>query len=434
MRAYDIIYKKRNGKELKKEEIFFMIEGLTGDNIPDYQVAAWMMAVFLRGMTPQEIAYLTEAMMRSGDMLDLSPIPGIKVDKHSTGGVGDKVSLILAPLVAACGVPVPMMSGRGLGHTGGTLDKLESISGYRVDQTEDEFIDIVKSVGVCIMGQTGNLAPADKKMYSLRDVTATVDSIPLISGSIMSKKFAAGPDAIVMDVKVGTGAFMKTMEDAQKLAESLVRIGEIMNRNVKALITDMNQPLGVKIGNSLEVRESIECLDGRGPEDLMEVVMALARKMLILGEKAENDSAADTILKEKLASKAALKKFRDMVAAQEGDTSQVDDPEKLPSADNTLDINSEREGFVKEINTEAVGISGMILGAGRESVDDELDYAVGIEVFKKIGSRISKGEKIATIYYNDDKKLKEAEEMLRNAFTLTDEEVEPVKMVKRMIG
>ena len=400
MRAYEIIMKKRNGQPLTDEEIKYMVNGYTEDHIPDYQMAAWMMSVFIQGMNSEEVTALTQAMLESGGTIDLSSIGKTTVDKHSTGGVGDKVSLVLAPLVASLGVPVPMMSGRGLGHTGGTLDKLESIPGYRVDLTEEEFINQVKDVGVAIIGQTRSLAPAVKKMYALRDVTATVDSIPLIAGSIMSKKLAAGPDAFVFDVKVGEGAFMSTPEMAAEMARTLVDIAVLSGRKANALITDMNQPLGRCAGNSVEIKETIECLKGEGPDDLMTVVMEIAGMMLMMGGKADSVEEGKALAQTALDEGKGLAKFKEMVAAQGGDTAYIDNPELFPKAGTIIPVKARQAGFIHGIDTLEMGMICVALGAGREVADDVLDMSAGIIFSKKIGDQVEEGDTLLTLFTN----------------------------------
>lgn len=400
MNAYEIIIKKRDGHALSPEEIEFMIDGFTKDDIPDYQMAAWMMTIFIRGMNGEEVTALTQTMLRSGDEIDLSPIGKVTVDKHSTGGVGDKVSLILAPLVASLGVPVPMMSGRGLGHSGGTLDKLEAIPGFRVGLTEEEFIEQVKEIGVAIIGQTKSLAPADKKMYALRDVTATVESIPLIAGSIMSKKLAAGPEGLVFDVKTGLGAFMSTMELAEEMARTLVEIGLRSGRQASALITDMNQPLGLYAGNALEIQETVACLKGEGPDDLMTVVMEIAGMMLQMGGKAENVAEGKRLAEEALKEGKGFEKFKEMVAKQDGDVAYIDDPSLFPEAGKKLPVCAKKSGFIGEINALDIGMACVALGAGRETADSEIDMSAGIVLEKKVGDQVSQGDTIMTLHTN----------------------------------
>ncbi|MFT3914272.1 MAG: thymidine phosphorylase [Anaeromyxobacteraceae bacterium] len=401
MRAYEIIHAKREGKELPPEEIARLVEGYTRGEIPDYQLAAFCMAVFFRGMAPAEIAALTGAMLRSGDVLDLSDIPGAKVDKHSTGGVGDKVSLALAPLAAACGVKVPMISGRGLGHTGGTLDKLEAIPGFRVDLPVDRFRALVREVGCCLIGQTERLAPADRKLYALRDVTATVESIPLIAASIMSKKLAEGIDALVLDVKVGSGAFMKTMDRAREIARTLAGIGRSMGKRVTALVTRMDEPLGLAVGNALETAEAIALLGGGGPPDLREVTVALTAEMLLLGGAAPDRAAARARVEGAIADGSGLAKLEEIVRAQGGDPAAVRDPGRLPVAPRRLPVPAPEGGIVQAIDTEAVGLASVALGAGRARTEDRIDPAVGIVVHRKLGDRVERGEPLATIHHGE---------------------------------
>ena len=429
MRAYDIISKKRDKGKLTKEEIEFFISGFTSDKIPAYQMSSLLMAIFLNGMDVEEIFNLTRSMMRSGEILDLSSIPGIKVDKHSNGGVGDKVSLILAPLVAACGVKVPMISGRGLGHTGGTLDKLESIPGFRTDLSITDFKKNLSQIGVCIMGQTEKIAPADKKIYALRDVTGTVDSVPLIVSSILSKKLASGVDGIVFDVKCGNGAFMQTKERAKELARFLIRICEKMNRKTAALITDMNQPLGYAVGNSLEVIESIEALKGRGPQDLIDVTLALGAEMLILGKKAKNKKEAKEKLKRAIKNGTGLKKFEQMIKKQGGNPKVIENYDLLPKAKYKIEVKSEKTGYVKSIQTKEIGLTCCKLGAGREKVDDQIDPAVGILLKRKVGDYVKKGEMIAYTFSNNLKKGKIAAEDVKNAYQISKEKIRHSKSV-----
>lgn len=419
MRAVDIIRKKRFGGELSESEIGFLIAGLVDGTIPDYQISAWAMAVCYMGMTDKETAALTLAMANSGDTVDLSLISGVKVDKHSTGGVGDKTTLIVAPLVAACGVPVAKMSGRGLGHTGGTIDKLESIPGFRTELGREDFFAQVDDIGVAVIGQSGNIAPADKKLYALRDVTATVESIPLIASSVMSKKIAAGADAILLDVKTGDGAFMKTPEEAVKLASAMVAIGNQVGRRTVAVISDMDQPLGRTIGNALEVREAIEVLRGEGPDDLREVSLVLASHMLVLGGVADDSEFARTRLEAAISSGEALRKFAAFVAAQGGDPAVADDLSRFPQAPLRLPVSAVKEGFVLAIEAEAVGLAAMTLGAGRATKDDTIDYAVGIELAAKPGEFVREGDLLATLYVRaDDERTASAVEAVRGAYRL----------------
>ncbi|MED0701787.1 MULTISPECIES: pyrimidine-nucleoside phosphorylase [Aeribacillus] len=409
MRMVDLIEKKRDGKALTKKEIRYIIEGYTAGEIPDYQMSAFAMAVFFRGMTEEEMAELTMAMVDSGEKIDLSEIKGIKVDKHSTGGVGDKTTLVLAPLVASAGVPVAKMSGRGLGHTGGTIDKLESIPGFHVEIDNRQFVHLVNQNKIAVVGQTGNLTPADKKLYALRDVTATVNSIPLIASSIMSKKIAAGADAIVLDVKTGSGAFMKNIEESKKLAKAMVKIGENVGKKTIAVISDMSQPLGFAIGNALEVQEAIDTLKGEGPEDLTELCLTLGSYMVYMAEKADSLEKARKLLEQSIASGKALETFKTFVSAQGGDASIVDDPSKLPHSSYTFELKAKEEGYVNEIAADAVGTAAMWLGAGRATKDAAIDLAVGLILHKKIGDYVKKGETFVTIYSNqqDIEKVKQ---------------------------
>ncbi|HLT54735.1 MAG TPA: pyrimidine-nucleoside phosphorylase [Bacillota bacterium] len=400
MRMYDIIAKKRDGFELTKEEIDFVVHGYTKGDIPDYQVSSLLMAIYFQGMTEKERSELTLAMVESGEIIDLSPIHGIKVDKHSTGGVGDTTTLILAPLVASCGVPVAKMSGRGLGHTGGTIDKLESIPGFHVELTEEEFIRQVNERKVAVIGQTGNLTPADKKLYSLRDVTATVNSIPLIASSIMSKKIAAGADAIVLDVKCGSGAFMKSAEEAKKLAKAMVSIGNRVGRKTIALITDMSQPLGKAVGNALEVKEAIETLRGNGPKDLTELCLTLGSYMVVLAEKAASPEEARAMLEENIANGKAFETFLSFVEAQGGDKSVCENVERLPEAKKKIELTAKKSGFITGIAADEIGISAMMLGAGRTTKDSTIDLSAGIVLHKKAGDEIKEGEPLLTIHTN----------------------------------
>ncbi|PFN83904.1 pyrimidine-nucleoside phosphorylase [Bacillus thuringiensis] len=400
MRMVDIIAKKRDGKELTTEEIKFFINGYTDGSIPDYQVSALAMAIFFKDMTDRERADLTMAMVESGETIDLSAIEGIKVDKHSTGGVGDTTTLVLGPLVAALDVPVAKMSGRGLGHTGGTIDKLEAVEGFHVEITKEQFIDIVNRDKVAVIGQTGNLTPADKKIYALRDVTGTVNSIPLIASSIMSKKIAAGADAIVLDVKTGAGAFMKTEENAKELAHAMVRIGNNVGRQTMAVISDMSQPLGFAIGNALEVKEAIDTLKGEGPEDLTELVLVLGSQMVVLAKKANTLEEAREMLIEVMKNGKATAKFKEFLSNQGGDSSIVDNPEKMPQAKYVIDVPAKTSGVISNIVADEIGIAAMLLGAGRATKEDEIDLAVGLMLRKKVGDAVKEGEPFVTIYAN----------------------------------
>lgn len=400
MRMVDLIAKKRDGHALTTEEINFIVEGYTNGDIPDYQVSSLAMAIFFQDMNDQERADLTMAMVNSGDTIDLSAIEGVKVDKHSTGGVGDTTTLVLGPLVAALGVPVAKMSGRGLGHTGGTIDKLEAVPGFHVEIENDEFMRLVNENKIAVIGQSGNLTPADKKLYALRDVTATVNSIPLIASSIMSKKIAAGADAIVLDVKTGAGAFMKTDEDAKRLAEAMVRIGNNVGRNTMAVISDMSQPLGEAIGNALEVQEAIDTLQGKGPKDLEELCLTLGSQMVYLAGQASSLEDAREKLIEVMNNGKALESFKTFLSAQGGDTSVVDDPSKLPQAQFKIEVEAKEDGYVSEIVADEIGTAAMLLGAGRATKESEIDLAVGLMLRKKVGDSVKKGESLVTIYAN----------------------------------
>ncbi|MGD2144121.1 MAG: thymidine phosphorylase [Anaerolineae bacterium] len=433
MHALDIIAKKRDGGELSTDEIEFFVRGYTEDAIPDYQAAAWLMALFLQGMDERETSDLTMAMAYSGDTLDLAdvvPAAGSKeapfvVDKHSTGGVGDKVSLVLAPLVAACGVPIAKMTGRGLGYTGGTVDKLESIPGYRTDLSVDEFKAQVQKIGIVLTGQTADLSPADRKLYALRDATATVESIPLIISSILSKKLAAGAHAIVLDVKMGNGAFMKTMDDAEALARGLVRLGTQAGREVMALISDMSQPLGWAVGNALEVREAINTLHEAGPRDFREHCLTVAAEVLRLSGRAGDASAALTLALKTLSSGAAWQKFREMVEAQSGDVSFVDSPDKLPQASIIEAVAAPRSGYLAALDAAEVGLAVVELGGGREEKGQPIDHSVGVLVHSKVGGLVQKGTPLFTVHANDREKLEAARERLLAAHSFSDEPVQP---------
>ncbi|OBZ08076.1 pyrimidine-nucleoside phosphorylase [Bacillus sp. FJAT-26390] len=419
MRSVDLIQKKRDGGELTASELTFLIDGYSRGDIPDYQLSAWAMAVFFQGMTPRETAALTLAMANSGDQVDLGPISGIKVDKHSTGGVGDKTTLILAPLVASVGIPVAKMSGRGLGHTGGTIDKLESIEGFRTELSREKFMTQVNEIGLAVIGQSGNLAPADKKLYALRDVTATVESIPLIASSVMSKKIAAGADAIVLDVKTGSGAFMKTLEDSEQLAQAMVNIGTEVGRHTAAVISDMDQPLGFAIGNALEVQESIDTLKGNGPEDLTELCLTLGAHMVVLGGKSDSVETAKELLRAQIESGAALAKFKAFLAAQGGDAAVVDDFSKLPQAPAIIEVTAASSGFVNAIEAEQLGLAAMLLGAGRATKDATIDYAVGVTLRKKVGDSVESGETLALLHVREaNESAREVAERVRHAYTI----------------
>ncbi|MGP6139381.1 pyrimidine-nucleoside phosphorylase [Jeotgalibaca sp. A127] len=429
MRMVDLIVKKQQGKELSKEEIRFVIEGFTDGTIPDYQMSAFAMAVYFQDMTDNERMEMTMAMAESGDQIDLSDIEGIKVDKHSTGGVGDTTTLVLAPLVASTGVPVAKMSGRGLGHTGGTIDKLESVPGFHVEISEEKFMELVNENKVAVVGQSGDLTPADKKLYALRDVTGTVNSLPLIASSIMSKKIASGADAIVLDVKVGAGAFMKTPEDAENLAHAMVSIGNLAGRKTMAIISDMSQPLGRAVGNALEVEEAIETLKGNGPEDLEELCLELGSQMVYLGGGAESLEAAKALLKEKLTNGEALEKFKVFLSAQDGNPDVVDNYALMPQASFKKEVLATETGYVTEITADDIGVAAMKLGAGRATKESVIDLAAGLILHKKVGDFVEKGESIVTLYANSEKTA-EAEEMVQQAYHYGQNRVEPTLVHK----
>jgi pyrimidine-nucleoside phosphorylase len=433
MNMYEIISKKRDKKKLTSEEIDYFVSGYTKGTIPDYQMSALLMAIFLNGMDAEETFGLTLSMMKSGKVMDLSFIPGTKVDKHSTGGVGDKVSLILAPLVAACGVTVPMISGRGLGHTGGTLDKLESIPGFKTNLSLKKFIGNLSAIGVSVIGQTAEIAPADKKIYALRDVTGTVNSIPLISASILSKKLAEGADALVFDVKVGNGAFIEKEDEAILLAKNLIQIAKRFKKKAVALITDMNEPLGEAVGNSIEVIEAIQSLKGKGPEDSMKVTFALGAYMLILGRKAINFKEAKKKLDEAVRSGKALDKFKQMVKKQGGDPRVVDDYRLLPWAKHKMTVESDQSGYVKSINTLKIGLSVVKLGAGREKLDSEIDPGVGFLIKKKVGDQVNKGENLAVVFSNDLKKGEGAKQEIKEAYQISGRRTNRLKKILYLI-
>ncbi|KRN96166.1 thymidine phosphorylase [Furfurilactobacillus siliginis] len=409
----DVIDVKRNGGELSPEQIQFFIDGVTDGSIPDYQISALLMAIYLQGMTDAETTTLTMDMLHSGDQLDLSDIDGVKVDKHSTGGVGDKTSIPLAPLVASMGIPVPMISGRGLGHTGGTLDKLEAIPGYTVEISEAAFKQQLRDVGCAIVGATGNIAPADKKIYALRDVTDTVDSIPLIAGSIMSKKIASGTDALVLDVKTGSGAFMKTEADAVALAKALVTIGKGVGMNAMAVISDMNQPLGNAIGNALEIKESIDVLKGNGPADLVDLVLTIGSQMVVMAGKAPDLASARAALQSHIDDGSALAKFRAMIVAQGGDGDVIDHPEMMPQATHEIVLKAAKSGVITKMKADEMGIAAMLLGGGRQKKDDQLDYAVGLWLNKKVGDTVTAGEPLMTVY-SDQADISEVEALIQS--------------------
>lgn len=424
MRMVDLIEKKRDGKALSQAEIQYIIANYTNETIPDYQMSALLMAIYYEDMTDEEITQLTLAMAHSGEVIDLSSIEGIKVDKHSTGGVGDTTTLVLAPLVAAVGVPVAKMSGRGLGFTGGTLDKLESIPGFQIEIADEDFIRIVNESKVAVIGQSGDLAPADKKLYALRDVTATVSSIPLIASSIMSKKIAAGADAIVLDVTTGEGAFMKDLTQAKRLAETMVRIGKLAKRQVMAVVSDMSQPLGEAVGNGLEVVEAIETLQGHGPADLLEMCYILGAQMVVLAKRAENLTEARELLEEALTSGRALEKFKEMITNQGGDASVVDHPERLVTAKYQIELPAKEAGVVTKLVANEIGVAAMLLGAGRQTKEDTINYGVGLKLHKKIGDTVAVGESLVTIYA-DSKEVTEVKERLYKNIVIGASAVEP---------
>lgn len=433
MRMYDLILKKKQGKELNTEEINWMIKEFTEGRIPDYQMSAMTMAICFQGMDKRETFDLTMAMRDSGDVLDLSRIDGIKVDKHSTGGVGDKVSLVLTPIVASLGVPVAKMSGRGLGHTGGTIDKLESFSGFSTEISEEKFIDSVNTIGIAIAGQTANLAPADKKLYALRDVTATVDQMSLIASSIMSKKLASGADAIVLDVKTGNGAFMQKEEDAIALAKAMVDIGNRAGKQTIAVITDMDEPLGNAVGNALEIKEVIDALHGDGPEDLMEVVYALGTQMLLLAKRAEDEEIARNLITESIQERKALKKFAEFIENQGGNREEILHPDMLPKARYVIPVLAEEEGCIERILAQDIGIACMTLGGGRENKESTIDHGVGIILTKKISDTVKKGETLALIHANSKEKAVLASNLVKNAYQIAKEPAKKAPMVKCII-
>lgn len=432
MRMYDIIEKKRNGNELSKEEIEFFIKGYTNGSIPDYQASAFCMAVYFKGMTENETVLLTEAMANSGDTVDLSMFGTLSADKHSTGGVGDKTSLIVAPIVASLGGKVTKMSGRGLGHTGGTVDKLESIPGYKTTLSGDDFISQVEKVGMAIIGQSGNLTPADKKLYALRDVTATVDSIPLIVSSIMSKKIAAGSHNIVLDVKCGSGAFMKTLDDAEILANEMVKIGKGCGRNTAALITDMDRPLGSAVGNSLEVIEAVQVLKGELDNDLKEVCVSLASELISLVLSVSHCEAL-TMVNNALNSGKSFEKMKEWISAQGGDVSFIENMDKFPKAESVYDVLADSDGYISSMDTEKIGLASVILGAGRENKEASIDFSAGIMLYKKTGDKISKGEKLATLFTNNKMSLEDAEKMYRSALFVSSVNPERKPLIYKVI-
>ncbi|WP_202076817.1 pyrimidine-nucleoside phosphorylase [Caldalkalibacillus salinus] len=433
MRMVDLIQKKRNGESLTEEEIKFIIKGYTEGEIPDYQMSAWAMAVYFQGMSKEETAELTMAMVRSGDQIDLSPINGIKVDKHSTGGVGDTTTIVLAPLVASCGVPVAKMSGRGLGHTGGTIDKLESFKGFSVEIEKETFVDMVNEHKVAVVGQSGNLTPADKMLYALRDVTATVDIIPLIASSIMSKKIAAGADAIVLDVKTGSGAFMKSVDEAQDLARAMVSIGKEIGRETTAIISDMSQPLGKAVGNALEIKEAIDTLQGKGPRDLEELCLTLGSHMLTLAGKADSIEAAREQLVETMQNGQALDTLANMVEAQGGYKEQVYDPDQLPQASDVVEVTAPADGYIEQIDAEEIGRAASKLGAGRETKESKIDLAVGVMLQKKVGEQVKKGDVLVSLHYNQESHVKEATDQILQAYRIADSEQKEPSLIYDVI-
>src|SRR3954451_17785893 len=434
MRTVDLIQRKRDGEELAPEEIEFLVVGYTNGEIPDYQMSAFLMAVYFSGMSDRELGRLTECMLRSGETVDLSGVAGVKVDKHSTGGVGDKTSFIVAPLAAAAGVVVPMMSGRSLGHTGGTLDKLESIPGFRTDLSTDEFKKQLSELGLAFIGQSDQLAPADRKLYSLRDVTGTVESIPLISSSIMSKKLAEGIDALVLDVKVGTGAFMKSQVDARRLAQMMVGIGRRMDKKVQALITDMNQPLGFAIGNALEIMEASQTLQNAGPADLTKLSLELAARMIFLGKKAASLEEARLTAEKHLVDGSAYRKFKDVVAAQGGNPQALDKFELLPNATGMREITSPRAGYVSSIGAEEIGLSSNMIGAGRDKKDDAIDPAVGIILEVKVAEKVYAGSVLCRLYYTKEENVDEAADMVEGAFHISSQKPDERELILEVVG
>lgn len=428
MRIYDIIMNKRNGKELSKEEIEFFVKGVSDGSIPDYQISALLMAIYFQGMTDKETAILTTFMAQSGDMVDLSSIEGIKVDKHSTGGVGDKTTLVIAPIVAACGVKVAKMSGRGLGHTGGTVDKLESIPNLETSLDRESFFKVVNETGLSVIGQSGNMVPADKKLYALRDVTATIESIPLIAGSIMSKKIAAGSDCILLDVKTGSGAFMKTVDDSIELAQAMVAIGENVGRHTIALVTDMDIPLGYAIGNSLEVIESVKTLKGNGPDDLTNVCINLATNMLYLAKKGTMDECRELVHKV-INDGSALERLKAMVKAQGGDVSVIEDTNNFEKSRFSHEVTAREMGYITHMDTEKCGISSVILGAGRETKDDSIDFSAGIILKAKYGDKVKCGDVLAVMYSNDETKFEAADELFQKAISISSQKPEKEKLI-----
>ncbi len=434
MRTVDLIQRKRDGEELAPEEIEYLVEGYTKGEIPDYQMSAFLMAVYFTGMTDREVSRLTEFMLGSGETVDLSSIPGLKVDKHSTGGVGDKTSLIVAPLAAAAGVVVPMMSGRALGHTGGTLDKLESIPGFRTDLTPEQFTSQLQELGLCFIGQSDRLAPADQKLYALRDVTGTVESVPLIASSIMSKKLAESVDALVLDVKVGHGAFMKKQVDARRLAQMMVGIGRRMDKRVQALITDMSQPLGYAVGNALEVMEASQTLQGAGPEDLTRLSVELAARMIFLGKKAATLDEARRTAEQKLVDGSGYRKLKEVVKAQGGNPTALDKFELLPNATGMREITSPRAGYISQVDAEGIGTASNMIGAGRQKKDDPIDPAVGVILEVKVGEKVDAGSVLCRLYYTREDRVEEAADMVEDAFHLSSQKPDERELILEVVG
>lgn len=433
VRMVDMIIKKRNGDQFTKEEINFIINGFSKGDIPDYQLSALAMAIFFQGMTKEETGYLTEAIVHSGERVDLSGIRGHIVDKHSTGGVGDKTTIVLAPLVASAGIPFAKMSGRGLAHTGGTIDKLESFTGFNVELDQAQFLDQVNRIGIAVVGQSANLTPADKKLYALRDVTGTVESIPLIASSIMSKKLASGADSIVLDVKVGSGAFMKTEEKAKQLAHAMVDIGKHVGKNTIAVISDMNQPLGNAVGNALEVKEAIETLQGKGPKDLEELCLTLGAHMLKLSEKVSTYDEGLELLREKIKNGDALSKLKELIAAQGGNAEQVDNIDLLPKSIHQIEVKALKSGLISNIACEEIGIAAMILGAGRATKEANIDLAVGLILNKKVGDRITTGDVLATIHANNLERIDQVTEMIQQSMEITEKDVNIPPLIYQII-
>jgi len=434
MRTVDLIHRKRDGEELDSQEISYLIDAYTRGEIPDYQMSAFLMAVYFAGMTDREVSTLTECMIRSGETIDLSSVKGVKVDKHSTGGVGDKTSLVVAPLAAAAGVVVPMMSGRALGHTGGTLDKLESIPGFRTDLTVEQFHAQLSEIGICFIGQSDRVAPADGKLYALRDVTATVESIPLIASSIMSKKMAEGVDALVLDVKVGSGAFIKKQVDARRLAQMMVGIGRRMDKRVQALITDMNQPLGYAVGNALEVMEVSQTLMNQGPPDLTRLCLELAARMIFLAKITPTLEDARQTAENRLVDGSGYRKFKQVIQAQGGNAQALDKFELLPNATGMREITSPRAGYVSAINAEDIGRASTLMGAGRERKDDRIDPAVGVILEVKMGEKVDAGSVLCRLYYTSEEHVEEAAEMVEDAFRVSQQKAEERELILEVVG